>query len=166
MLINPRLLRDDVGWQLSFLAVFGIIYIFPILEAGAEKFSLSDKWRIRSIVLVTFSVQITTLPIVIASFGIFSVYAPLANLLVLPLLPFVMIFILGALFLSWLPGFWGLIIFIPAQIGLWYFNQVAKQIASLPGSFVLIGDISVFILLFYYLFIFMVFKSLRIELGN
>jgi len=32
LLINPKLLRDDIGFQLSFLAVLGIAYGYPILS--------------------------------------------------------------------------------------------------------------------------------------
>jgi competence protein ComEC len=161
LLINPNLLRDDIGWQLSFLAVLGIIYVFPILENVADKYKISDKWRIRSIILVTLSVQATTLPVILSGFGVFSVYSPLANLLVLPVLPAVMVSIIISLFLSWLPGTLGLLIFIPAQIGLWYFNQVASLISSLPLSHLLIPEVSIIIFLIYYLIIFILTVWLR-----
>ena len=37
LLINPRLLRDDIGFQLSFLAVLGIIFFCPIFEKFFQK---------------------------------------------------------------------------------------------------------------------------------
>jgi competence protein ComEC len=37
LMFNPKILRDDVGFQLSFLAVLGIIYIYPILKQKTEK---------------------------------------------------------------------------------------------------------------------------------
>jgi competence protein ComEC len=37
LVFNPKILRDDVGFQLSFLAVLGIIYIFPIFKFNIEK---------------------------------------------------------------------------------------------------------------------------------
>lgn len=151
LLINPRLLRDDVGWQLSFLAVAAIIYIFPLLEALVEKKTgLKDKWKLRSIVLITVSVQIATLPILAHSFGSVSLYSPLANLLVLPLLPVVMVCLIAALALSWLPGPLSLILFGPAQIGLAYFKQVAVMINNLPFTVLSPPPVAVIYIILYY----------------
>jgi len=97
--VNPLLLKSDVGFQLSFLAVMGIIYLMPFLQ----KFL---KFRILA---MTLSAQIFTLPILIYNFGYVSKVAILTNILIVPLLAYLMglgfIFILvGLIFqpLSWL----------------------------------------------------------------
>ena len=95
---NPLLLRLDVGFQLSFLAMMGIIYFLPYLQKYFGK-----------ILAMTLSAQIFTLPVLIYNFGYISLAAPLSNILIVPLLPFLMglgflFVILGAVLqpLGWL----------------------------------------------------------------
>ena len=95
---NPLLLKLDVGFQLSFLAMMGIIYFLPYLQRYFGK-----------ILAMTLSAQIFTLPILIYNFGYISLAAPLSNILIVPLLPFLMglgflFVILGAVLqpLGWL----------------------------------------------------------------
>lgn len=95
LLINP-LLVCDIGFQLSFLAVLGLIYISPILEKSVEKFTKRFKFSgfsksLLSLILITLSAQIATLPVILYNFGRLSMVAPIVNILVVPLLPFVMI---------------------------------------------------------------------------
>ncbi len=85
---NPLLLRLDVGFQLSFLAIIGIIYLLPIFQNWFRKFP--DFLQLKNIIAMTFSAQIFTLPILIYNFGYFSLVAPLSNILILPLLPYIM----------------------------------------------------------------------------
>ena len=90
LIINPDLLRHSVGFQLSFAAVLGIIYLFPILEKYSEKIIKSDlaAYRfVRSVILITLSAQIATLPILINSFENLSLSSILANVLILPIVP-------------------------------------------------------------------------------
>ncbi|MBW6440513.1 ComEC family competence protein [Patescibacteria group bacterium] len=89
LLFNPNLLRYDTGFQLSFLAVLGIIYIFPKLDSLFKKYP--DFLKIKSMFLITISAQIATLPIIMKSFGQFFVLSVFANILVLPFVPVVMI---------------------------------------------------------------------------
>ncbi|MFZ2970237.1 MAG: ComEC/Rec2 family competence protein [Minisyncoccia bacterium] len=89
LLSDPNLLRYDVGFQLSFLAVLGIINIFPKMNSCLEKYP--DTLGIKSILLITISAQIATLPVVINNFGIFSLTSLFANMLILPLVPMIMV---------------------------------------------------------------------------
>ena len=89
LLYDPNLLRYDTGFQLSFLAVLGIIYIYPRLDLCLKKYP--DHLKIKTMFLITISAQIATLPIIINSFGNYSVFSVLANILILPFVPIVMI---------------------------------------------------------------------------
>lgn len=82
LLIDPTLL-SDVGFQLSFVATFGILYIKPLLN---------KKEGIFSEVATTIAVQIATLPILMANFGIYSIWSILVNAAVLWTVPIIMIF--------------------------------------------------------------------------
>ena len=73
LFLDPSLI-SDVGFQLSFAAVLGILYIKPVF---------GKKEGIVSGVSVTIAAQISTLPILLANFGTYSVYSVLVNGLVL-----------------------------------------------------------------------------------
>ena len=89
-------MRFDIGFQLSFLAVLGIIYILPILKKSLE--FIPEIWGIKELFLVTLSAQITTIPLIMYNFGRFSLIAPIVNVLILPVLPIVMILGLSIVF--------------------------------------------------------------------
>lgn len=97
--VNPRILYWDVGFQLSFLATVGLVYFAPLLE------SLTENWPklfgIKTILITTFSAMLLTLPIILYQFGRLSIIAPVANVLILPVVPLTMLF--G--FLSGIPFF-------------------------------------------------------------
>ena len=77
---DPTLI-SDVGFQLSFAATAGILYIKPLFRL---------KEGIVSEVLTTVAAQIATLPILLANFGIYSIYSVLVNGLVLWTIPLLM----------------------------------------------------------------------------
>ena len=91
LLINPKLLLGDVGFQLSFLAVLGIIYLGQPIEKFLERIKVPKFFEIRSSLMMTLSAQIMVLPLMVYYFGNLSVIAPVANVLILPILPLIMI---------------------------------------------------------------------------
>jgi competence protein ComEC len=90
LLFNPKILFWDIGFQLSFLATCGIIYILPMLEQLTEKFG--ELFNLKSYFLTTCSAIIATTPLILFNFEKFSIVAPLVNVLVLPVVPPVMLF--------------------------------------------------------------------------
>lgn len=105
---NPKILVYDVGFQLSFLATCGLIYVSPLIE----KYFLwvPKHFEIRESVLMTLSAQILALPIIIYNFGRLSLISPIANLFVLPLIPFSMIFGFLAVMVSFVWEFFGVVV--------------------------------------------------------
>lgn len=94
--VNPYSLWWDSGFQLSFLSVLGIIYLSPMLETFLNKvfpFPQSN-WsaEIISVLVSTLAAIISTLPLILFSFGRFSLAAPLANVLILWIIPWLMLF--------------------------------------------------------------------------
>lgn len=82
VIINPAILTE-VGFQLSYLAVTGIVFFFkPIYGLLIFKRWLPDK--IWSLLVVSFTAQLATFPISIFYFGQFPNYFLLANLIVIP----------------------------------------------------------------------------------
>lgn len=137
--INPKILYWDVGFQLSFAATFGLVLFMPLLDkltSGWPKL-----WGLKNIFLATLSATTATLPLVLWYFGRLSLVSLLANILILPFVPFAMLFgFLTALpFLA--PGF--------ALLAYWlltYILWVAQALASLPVASVSV-EISEWILL-------------------
>jgi competence protein ComEC len=82
LFISPILLLD-IGFQLSFLATLGILFIPKILKR-LKKPLFED-------FLTTFSAQIATLPILLSAFGTYSIISILVNSLILWTIPFLMI---------------------------------------------------------------------------
>lgn len=109
--LNPFLLRYDAGFQLSFLSIIGIFYFWPVLEKRTEKWP--NPLKLKSALNLSLSAQIITLPLVIYHFKIISLIAPLANLIIVPLIP--LIFLIAAIPLSmifWHPAYLK-ILFLP-----------------------------------------------------
>ena len=91
--LNPLLLRLDVGFQLSFLAMMGIIYLQPAFLNFFKKIPNPKFFPLKTTLSTTLSAQIFTLPILIYNFGRMSLLSPIANLLIVPFLAPVTIFI-------------------------------------------------------------------------
>ncbi|MEE1090459.1 MAG: ComEC/Rec2 family competence protein [Paludibacteraceae bacterium] len=102
ILINPTVLFN-VGFQLSYLAVCGIVYFYPLLYKRISTLkSRSLRWILSS-VAVTVSAQIFTLPIVIYNFNQFPIYFILSNLFVTAFAPFLFLGGIALLPLSYIP---------------------------------------------------------------
>ena len=82
LLFNPNLLFD-IGFQLSFLATAGLLFIFPLFNF--------KNLIIGSDLATTLSAQLAVLPILLSSFGTYSLWSILTNTLVLWSIPFLMI---------------------------------------------------------------------------
>lgn len=149
LVCNPNLLRYDTGFQLSFAAILGIVYIFPKLDNFFKKHS--DFLKIKTVILITVSAQIATLPIIINSFGNFSLLSVLANVLILPFVPIVM---LGG-FLLTIIGFANLavaqILAYPIWLILFYQIETIKFFAGLPFGFLTFEKVGLLVIGIYYL---------------
>ena len=106
LILNPFLLRLDVGFQLSFLAMLGIIYLLPTFQTILNK--IPNVFQLRNMVAMTLSAQIFTLPILIYNFGYFSLVSPIVNILAVPFSSAIMVFgfIFAFLGLVWQPLGW------------------------------------------------------------
>lgn len=102
-LINPYVFLWDAGFQLSFLATIGLVYISPIIETwwpeADEKVKRTKVQKtvaniittIREPLLTTLSAIIATTPLILYQFGRLSLVAPLVNVLVLWTIPLIML---------------------------------------------------------------------------
>ncbi len=162
---NPKILRFDVGFLLSFLAVAGIVWLYPILDCFFRKFP--DTLKIKSVFLLTLSAQIMTLPVLIYNFDRFSLVAPLANILILPFIPLAMV-------LGFFSGIFGFIHLALAKafgyfawLILTYQLRTIEYLASFPLAAIKITNFNIVFAIFYYLVIFAVlfFNLRRVKLN-
>ena len=150
--MNPYLLRFDAGFQLSFLATLGLIYLTdPVnrmlatlehrmrVRIRGKRVSQDRERRIangvKKIMSETIAAQCAVLPLLVYLFGGVSIIAPISNLFVLAAVPYAMAF--G--FLTGMAGF----IWQPASIvmgwGAWvllaYELAVINFFSKIPFSF-------------------------------
>jgi len=158
--LNPLLLKFDIGFQLSFLAVLGIIYIKPIFDEWLDKLLPEkpkrwlDKGEIRKeipgVITMTFAAQIATLPILVYNFGQISFISPLANVLIVPALPYVMgtgfIFSLASVLWSLL----GKILIWPVWFIFAYITKLVELFSKLPFAAKKISNVHWVFLVGYY----------------
>jgi competence protein ComEC len=86
---NPLLLAHDPGFQLSFLATFGLIVLAPQLEGWLPP--LQRMATLRDYFISSFAAQTMTMPLIAWSIGTISIVGIVANILVVPLVPFAML---------------------------------------------------------------------------
>ena len=164
LLINPLLLRDDIGFQLSFLAVGGIIFFYPIFSKLVDCLRSSDFFKkvlpsllsstlvvVLKIVSVTICAQILIFPIIVINFKVLSLVAPLTNVLVLWLLPILMILIILALIVSFLNPVVAWLFFLLIELMLKYIVNVSNLLIEIPYAYLEISYVRWYWYLFYYL---------------
>lgn len=133
---NPMTLVYDSGFQLSFLSTLGIVAVSPYLEAILEKVRESFlKLLVFEAVSSTLISMMMTLPILLTSFGGLSLISPLANLMVLPLISFVMFFGFMAIFVGSLIPILGKFFAFFAYVLIKYIFFVADYLSALSFSF-------------------------------
>ncbi len=130
---NPLLLKFDVGFQLSFLAVLGIVYLKPIFDKWLNKIAKKDKLKgSLQIITMTLAAQVATLPILVYNFGRISFISPLANVLIVPALPCIMgagfVFSLSAV--AW--SFLGKILIWPVWFLFAYVTKLIELFSKIP----------------------------------
>ncbi len=100
LVFNPLFLRFDLGFQLSFLAVLGIISLHNPLKrfltkrtgfAKTTREFFRKNEKIADLLAVTLGAQILVFPLILYNFGNIPLLSIPANLLIVPLLPFIMI---------------------------------------------------------------------------
>lgn len=141
---RPEWLWADLGWQLSFLAFFGILVVAPIIR----KRWIGDS-ALAGLVSESISAWWLTMPLLALRFGRLSVIGVLANLVVLPVVPLMMA-------MSLIAGLAGM--FATAYAGwfswpaMWILGAVLEGIgwlSRLPGSKWSVGLSAMSVILIY-----------------
>lgn len=88
IMVRPTVLLYDAGFQLSSLAVAGLIALCEPLSRGLRY--IPRFLALRESLAATLAATIFTLPILVGTFGQVSLVSPVANLLAAPLIALVM----------------------------------------------------------------------------
>ena len=146
---NPKILWYDVGFQLSFLAVLGLVYVAPLFD---KWFQLVPKTLgLREALQMTLSAQITAVPIILLNFERLSLVAPLANVLVAPFIPLAMFFGFLAIVVSMISFQLSLLVGFLAYICLTAMLKTAELLANIPLASLEIQGLSYLVVVSYYL---------------
>lgn len=151
VLYNPLILNYDISFQLSFLAVLGLIYTKNFFD---KIFSFLPKiLAIRESFVLTLSAFSFTLPIMIVYFGQVSILSPLANIAVWWTLPFTMLFWFISVILDFFSHQASYIIWFIARGFLAYILEVAHFFWNFYYSTLKIdfAEYSFYFLSFYYI---------------
>lgn len=157
LFFNPLLLKFDLGFQLSFMAVLGIILTSPIFNQWLDAvFKGKLKW-LQEIMAMTFSAQIFTLPLLISSFGYFSLVSLLSNIMVLPVTPLLMA-------LGILVPILGAIAAIPCAVLLSYLMWIVDISSRVPFAILKVNLPFLLLIIIYLPFLYWAYKGRRKEL--
>tara|TARA_B100000683_G_scaffold240415_2_gene247608 strand:- start:2206 stop:4221 length:2016 start_codon:yes stop_codon:yes gene_type:complete len=160
LIINPYLIMQ-VGFQLSYLAVLGILYIQPKMEKiWAPKYWLIQK--IWTITTVSIAAQISTFPLGLLYFHQFPNYFLISNLVVIPAAFLILSLGILIIVLSFSKIIVGFISYLLQHV-LNSLLLVIRHIESIPGSLTEGLSISIFETMLIYLFIASILSSLKLK---
>ncbi len=134
LLVKPAYLRDDIGFQLSFLSLFGLIQLYPLLDSLLLRLGIGNFFKLREATAISLAASLATAGIVAFHFGTVSVYGVLANILVLWASALILISLLIAIVLSFFVNGLAILFFLPARWLITYLRLVSDWVVSLPGA--------------------------------
>jgi len=132
LLINPYQITN-VGFQLSYAAVFAIVFFQPKI---VNIFIIKNKilYYIWSLTAVSIAAQIGTVPITLYYFHIFPWYFMISNIIVIPAATLIVYFAVALLFTSFIPIISSFFAYILNLI-IKFLNSSVSFIEKLPFSF-------------------------------
>ncbi|TAH25323.1 MAG: ComEC family competence protein [Cytophagales bacterium] len=131
LLVNNNFIFD-IGFQLSYLAVLGIIWPYQWLSKRYESSNKILNYIYQALML-SFCAQLFTSPIILFYFHQFPTYFLIANLLIVVLTNIVMVFLVALLSFSWLSPIASFIGKLTESL-LYISNKIVAYIEYLPKS--------------------------------
>lgn len=152
MVLDNPLYLYHTGFLLSFGAVMGIGLIHPCII-----WLIAPRYRRNKLVqsiCISLSTQLATLPVILSSYYQVSICGILLNLVVVPLMTFVLAFgILGGLAGLWL-DLVGYGLLLPCRWILWLYEWLSEYATRLPGSVWITGKPELWRAVVYYVLLF------------
>lgn len=135
---EPRLLLDDVGFQLSVISTAALIWLSPHIASRLTW--VPTDLELRDILASTLVATFATLPIVILSFGQVSFIGPIVNMLALPIVPLAMTLGIAGLAASIAGTVIGTFAAVPAWGLLSAILWLIKAVSALPVVAIALPD--------------------------
>lgn len=154
LIANPDAIYD-IGFQLSFSAVFSILLLEPYIRGifAPRNIVLKYLWGIIS---VSLAAQAGTAPLVMYNFSNFSTYFLLTNILVIPIM-FVVVFVAVLMLLfCCVPVIRNLMVLLLEKL-VTIVNKLLLYITELPSSSIVIQNISPYMVCCIYISMFLLY---------
>jgi len=136
--LNPLVLRFDIGFQLSFLAVLGMAVFARPIQAKLDFLPKKPEF-IREALAIALAAQIFTLPLLVYDFGYISPYGLFANVLAEPVVPFITIYGFILAVAAAISSALGGLLFFPMWLALSYLLVITNIFSQLPGAKLIFG---------------------------
>lgn len=141
LLLFDSNMLSNVGFQLSFLAVFGIVSIQKYFK---QWFTFNHKFgnEVWNIISVSIAAQLATFPLGLLYFHQFPVYFIASNLLIIPLTTLVIFVAIAMIFMAGLAQLFSLFSHVAMAFGwvvkwlIWVTNIIVLWLEKLPFSFI------------------------------
>lgn len=153
MMYQPGDVIHDVSLHLSFLATMGIVYMSDTFDIYLKKYFPHVSSSLRELLITSFSAYIATLPYVMYTFGSVSIYALIANILIVPFVPIAMLISFLVVVSSYLSNTLTIVFGFIDTVLLNSMIWVAEVISSFPFSTVTL-TVSFFVMSLMYVFMF------------
>ncbi len=131
LLLYSPLWLYDISFQLSFGATAGLLYIAPSLR---KVFRKRLPVFVADSLAVTMGAQISVVPIIAWYFNVISISSLIANLVITPIVEWIIVAGLLAGLLASLVPFLGKLVFLVASLALGVVYQLSRWVAAMPGS--------------------------------
>ena len=160
LIINPFLIMQ-VGFQLSYLAVLGILYIQPkMIKLWTPKFWLIQK--IWTLTTVSIAAQVSTFPLGLLYFHQFPNYFLISNLIVIPAAFLILTLGISLITLSFSKIIVGFVTYLLQHV-MDYLLLIIGFVESLPGSISEGLSISILETILIYIFTVSILISIRFK---
>ncbi len=144
IIISSPFVVFNVGFQLSVLCTFGVIYIAPFFIDLLKKHLPSNVLitAIIEITLTTLSATFMAMPVLIYNFGFLSLISPVTNILISYAVTGALLFIVLALLLYWIPfvTLFSEPFFISSGLLAKYINNVIMKLSKYPFAVISIKN--------------------------
>jgi competence protein ComEC len=163
LLFSPLFLFD-VGFQLSFASVFGIVFLVPQLSKVLSKYvDRSHKKLWRWVILpglVSFSAEVSLFPILAYYFNLVPLITIVANLFIVPLAGLSVAFSCFSLFSATFSLFLAGIFSASNWLCLQCIQKLNYFFATLPIAKLHVSSPSIFVFAIYYFFVWLILSSI------
>ena len=162
LIVQPFAMRDDPGWQLSFLALLGVLILFPVFTDNKKDNNfVSEKIKkgsrisgyLKENFWLTISSQLITLPLTCNSFGGIPLLAPLANCAIAWIFNPLFLYLLIMVFPAMIFFNFSSIFLLPAWPALYLFYKVGEAAARFDIFYMSVSSWPAYLSVLYYGFL-------------